>query len=72
MRSRALIDSVHDWTPSREDSDIRSTSCDNVSSVLAYMVVLSHNREAVASEGVRTLKYETDGSYEPTDGQPVF
>ena len=30
-RSRALIDSVHDWTPSREESDMRgifSRDCD--------------------------------------------
>jgi len=26
IRSRALIDSVHDWTPSREDSDMLGTS----------------------------------------------
>jgi len=36
------------------------------------MFVLLDNREFVASEGVRTLKCETDRSYEPTDAQQIF
>jgi len=37
-----------------------------------YVCTLLDNREFVASEGVRTLKCETDRSYEPTDAQQIF
>jgi len=36
-----LIDSVHDWTPSREDSVMVGTSWDSVRALLSYMFVLS-------------------------------
>jgi len=48
------------------------TSYDSVGAELPYVCLRSYNQECVASEGVRTLKYDTDKSYEPIDVQPIF
>ena len=50
-----LIDLVHDWTPSRRESDVRGTSCNSVDTILSYIFTLSHNQEDVANPDVRRL-----------------
>ena len=61
MRSRALIDSVYDWTPAREESVMVGTSWDSVRALLSYVCNVLHNQELNANEGVQTLKTERDG-----------